>query len=69
MFKPIQTGTEESAPLWLVIPLWFFVAVTLIPGLILLGFWLIGLPIDFASWKTYVGAMVLGAALSFSGKW
>jgi len=69
MFKSTQTWSKTSAPLWLVTPLWCFVAVTLVPGLILLGLWLIGLPLDFGSWKTYVGAMVLGAALSFSGKW
>ncbi|WP_018608176.1 hypothetical protein [Uliginosibacterium gangwonense] len=67
--SPNQNEITKSEPLWLVIPLWFFVAVTLVPGLILLGLWLIGMPLDFSTWKTYAGAMVLGAALSFSGKW
>jgi len=64
-----QTHSAKTPPLWLAIPMWVAVAVTLVPGLILLGLWLIGLPLDFGSWKTYAGAIVLGAALSFSGKW
>lgn len=52
--KNIMTGAVITGGVagWLLL---FFIS----PLLIALGFWLIGIPLDWISWKTYAGLLVV----------
>lgn len=41
---------------------WFVAALCGSPLLIALGFWLLGVSLDWSSWKTYAGLVVLSGA-------
>jgi len=48
------------------IMLWLFVAFFGVPILVGLGLWLIGVPLDLSSWKTYAGLMALSVAMALA---
>ena len=43
-----------------------FLFLPIIPALLALGLWLLGVPIDWSSWKTYAGLAVLTIALGIA---
>ena len=47
---------------------WLALAVTLLPAALALGFWLLGIPLDWASWRTYAGFLTLSLAMAFLTK-
>lgn len=47
---------------------WFVVALCGAPLLIALGFWLIGISLDWSSWKTYAGLVALTAAMVLANR-
>lgn len=46
---------------------WFAVPLLAPPILIALGLWLLGVPLDWLSWKTYAGLVALTAAMALAG--
>ena len=55
--KKIALGTCAVA--------WLVCAITLLPAALAAGFWLLGFPLDWASWKTYAGFEVIALAVTF----
>lgn len=47
---------------------WLAVALCGTPLLIALGFWLLGVSLDWSSWKTYVGLITLSGAMVLANK-
>lgn len=47
---------------------WFVLALFGTPSLIAGGLWLLGVPLDWGSWKTYVGIMSLTGAMVLANK-
>lgn len=41
-----------------------FFSLAFTPALIALGLWLLGVPIDWASWKTYLGLLAISLAVT-----
>lgn len=37
-----------------------------VPGLLALGLWLMGVQLDWSSWKTYAGLLAITAAMALS---
>jgi hypothetical protein len=44
---------------------WLVAAFTLLPIALATGFWLLGLPMDWSSWRTYAGLEVVALAMTF----
>ena len=47
---------------------WLICAITLLPAALAAGFWLLGVPLDWSSWKTYVGFEVVAVSITFLTK-
>lgn len=43
---------------------WFAIALGGVPALIILGLWLLGVPLDWSSWKTYAGIVAIAVAMA-----
>jgi hypothetical protein len=46
---------------------WLIAALLGVPACIALGLWLLGIPIDWTSWKTYAGIASLTVAMVWAG--
>lgn len=40
----------------------YIVIASIVPILLAIGLWLLGVPLDWASWKTYAGLLVVAVA-------
>lgn len=47
---------------------WLLCAITLLPAALAAGFWLLGFPLDWSSWKTYAGLEMIALAMTFLTK-
>lgn len=48
--------------------IWLTVALCGTPLLIATGFWLLGVPLDWSSWKTYAGLITLSCAMVLANR-
>ncbi len=47
---------------------WLLCAITLLPAALAAGFWFLGFPLDWSSWKTYAGLEVIALSMTFLTK-
>lgn len=60
--------TPQAVGTGMVVAAWLAIALVGVPALIVLGLWLLGVPLDWSSWKTYAGIIALTAAMVLASK-
>lgn len=58
----------KSAAIGVSVGGWVILSLTLLPAALALGFWLLGFPLDWYSWKTYAGLEIIALAMTFLTK-
>ena len=60
VLKTIVFGTYASS--------WLVASFALLPTALATGFWLLGIPMDWSSWRTYAGLAVISLTMTFLSK-